>query len=160
MATIGTPAELDRILRKSFSDCGIRVAPDTRMTDVLETFRAIGITVAVEDGFLVLSQGSTVFHTAQALKGFATKPENAKFFVLQSGDPKSWTTEQKVAYLKTHSDSDFRRLIQQGPITPNVGAMDANMNRGDYLKLTRPEKMAFIAEFTDSAVAKIMSKSK
>jgi hypothetical protein len=157
-ATIGTPAELDRILRKNFSDCGIRIAPDTRMTDVLEAFKAIGVAVVVEDGFLVLSQGGTVFHTAQALKGFATKAENANFFVLQTGDPKSWTREQKVAYLRTHNDSDYRRLIQQGPISPNIGALDANMSKSDYLKLTRQEKLAFISEFKDDAVRQIMGK--
>ena len=155
-ATIGTPAELDRILRKNFSDCGIRVAPDARMTDVLESFKSLGVSVAVEDGLLVLSQGSTVFHTGQALKGFAAKTENARFFVLQSGDPRRWDVSQKVDYLRTHSDSDYRRLIQQGSITVGIGAMDANMCRSDYLKLTTQEKLAFIAEFGADAVGHVM----
>lgn len=160
MATIATGAALDRGLRKGFSDAGIRIAPDTTMTAVLEAFKALGITVELQDDILVIAQGGTEFNSARALRGFAAKPEHAKFFILQTGDPRSWTTEQKVEYLKTHNDSDYRRLIQSEPITVGVGALDANMSKADYLRLTRREKLDFISEFGTLAVSRVMARAK
>lgn len=159
-ATLGTSAQIDSALRIAFSEASVRLQPDTKITDVVAALAALGVTASVQDGVLVLAQGETTMHTVLALRGFASKSENAKFFVLSGAHPKTWSHKQKVEFLATHSDEDYRRLIQQPVLEAGIKTMDANMSKSDYLNLTRAEKVAFLREYGLDAAGRIMSKAK
>ncbi len=158
--TIGAPKTIDSALRRAFSEASIRVHPDTRMTDVLAAFEAMGITTEIQDGVLVLRQDQTSFNTSLALRSFANRPENAKFFVLETSDPKTWTAAKKVEYLRTHTADEFGRLCSQPVIEAGVKVLDVNMSRSDYENLTRKERVAFISEFGADSVSRIFRKAK
>jgi hypothetical protein len=120
----------------------------------------MGVTVEIEDGVLVLRQGATEMHTVKALRGFAQRPEHAKFFVIAGQHPSSWSSKQKVEFLASHSDDEYRALIQTAVLDAGVKVLDPNMSRADYQNLTRKEKVQFIREFGDGAVGRILGKAK
>jgi len=159
-AALGVTAGIDSALRKGFSEASVRLAPETRITDVIAALTAMGVSAAVEDGLLVLSQGDTQMHTGKALRNFAAKPEHTKFFVAEGSHPSQWSQQKKVEYLRTHTDEDYRKLVQSPALEAGVKTMDPNMSKAEYLALTRQEKLAFIREFSDKAVSKIMAKAK
>ena len=156
--SIGATKTVDSALRRAFSEASIRIHPDTRMTDVIESLTALGIAVTIQDGVLVLSQDTTTFNTSLALRNFAYKPGNEQYFILETHDPKSWTNERKIAFLKTHTVEEYGRLCSQPVIEAGIRVLDANMSRADYENLTRTEKVAFISEFGADAVSRILRK--
>jgi len=99
-ATIAVSASLDSALRKGFSEASVRVRPDTQMSAIVAALENMGLTVAIQDGTLVMSQGSTTMHTTLALRSLTTKPEFKDFFVLETSDPKTWTNERKMAFIR------------------------------------------------------------
>lgn len=153
---IGTTAAIDSALRRGFSEASVRVAPTTRMTDVISALETMGVTVAVDDGLLVLAQGATEMHTARALRSFAQRPEHEKFFVVEGSHPSQWSTQKKLDFLSTHSADDYAHLCHAPVLDAGVKTLDANMSRADYANLTRQEKLAFIAEFGPQGVERVM----
>jgi len=159
-ATIGVTAGIDSALRRAFSEASVRVAPDTRMTDIIAALTALGITATIEDAVLVLRQGETNFNTSLALRNFAKRPEHAKFFVSEGAHPKAWSDKKKIEYLRTHTDAEYRALLQSPVLEAGVKVLDPNMSRKDYEGLTRAERIAFISEFGSDAVGLIFQKAK
>lgn len=157
-ATIGTTGALDNALRRAFSDASIRLQPDCRMTDVCAALQTMGVIAELQDNVLVLRQDTTELHTTKALRSFAAMPQHERFIVKQGQHPSTWTRQQKVEYLKTHSDDDYRRLIQSPVLQSGVRTLDANMSREDYEQLTRAEKVAFVREFGPEGISRVMSK--
>jgi hypothetical protein len=157
-ATLGTSGAIDSALRRAFSEASVRLQPDTKISDIVAALAALGVTASVQDGVLILAQGETTMHTVLALRGFASKPENAKFFVLSGQHPKTWSHKEKVEYLKTHSDDDYRKLVQQPVLEAGVKTLDPNMSKSEYALLTRAERVAFIREFGDGAVSHILGR--
>jgi hypothetical protein len=157
--TIGTSAAIDSALRRAFSDSSVRLQPEARTTDIIGALETLGIACTVEDGLLLMRQGSTEMNTNRALRSFAARPEFAKFFVLSTEDPKTWTREQKTEYLRTHSPEEFGRLCSK-PIVATVRVLDANMSRADYANLSVAEKISFINEFGSEGVQRVMGKVK
>ncbi len=155
-ATIAVKANVDTALRKGFSEASVRPRPETQMSAIVGALEGLGITVAIEDGLLVLAQGTTQMHTGKALRTLATKPEFKDFFVQEGSHPSQWSTEKKIEYLKTHSDEEFRALLQAPALESGVRTMDPNMSRKDYANLTRGEKIAFLREFGADAARHIM----
>lgn len=161
MATqIGTSAAIDSALRRGFSEASVRLQPDTRMTDVIAALGTIGVTVEVQDGVLVLAQGSTMMNTALALRNFAARPEHTKFFVQHNNDPRKWTLKEKAEYLNDHTVDEYQRLCTGPVLDAGIKTLDANMSRADYAQLTRAEKSAFISEFGIAGVESVMGKKK
>ena len=148
----------DSALRRAFSDASVRLQPTTRITDIVAALETLGVTATVEDGLLVLKQGSTEMSTNRALRYFAARPEHSSFFVLTTADPKTWTVGQKTEYLRTHSAEEFGRLCLQPVLDAGIKTLDANMSRADYSKLTRAEKQAFIREYGDEGVSRVFGK--
>ena len=129
------------------------------MTDIIESLKVMGIGAEVQDGVLVLTQGATSFNTSLALRNFSIGPEYAKFFVLETSDPKTWSLAKKADYLRTHSSDDYGKLLCGPVVEAGIRVLDANMSRHDYLNLTRAEKCAFLSEFGDGAARRIMAKA-
>jgi hypothetical protein len=114
--------------------------------------------VAVEDNVLVMRQGATEFNTALALRSFSQKPEFAEFFVVEGAHPSQWSTTKRIEYLRTHSDDQYRALLQAPVLQAGIRTMDPNMAKTDYKNLTRSEKIAFLREYGSDAAARIMGK--
>lgn len=159
-ATIAVSASVDSALRRAFSEASVRLQPTALMSSVIAALEGLGIKVEITDGVLCLSQGATQMNTSLALRNFAKRPEFAGFFVIDGAHPSQWSTERKIEYLRTHSDEDFRNLLQQPVLESGIRALDPNMSRKDYANLTRAERMAFIREFSDDAVRRIYQKAK
>lgn len=159
-AAIGVSGAIDSALRRGFSEASVRLQPEAKISDIVTGLSTLGVTVTVEDGLLTLRQGDTEMVPAKALRTLTTKPEFQKFFVVDGQHPSTWSTRTKIEYLRTHSDDDFRRLIQAPVLEAGVRVLDPNMEKSAYLALTRKEKMQFISEYGDEAVRQIMRKVK
>jgi hypothetical protein len=157
---LGTTAQLDAALRRGFSEVSARPKPETKMTDVIAALAALGVTAELDEGLLVLKQDDKVFNVALCLRGFAAKPENAKFFVTAADDPKTWSAAMRTKYISEHGPDAWGRLVNGKALEPAVKVLDRNMSRADYLSLTTKEKLAFIAEFDADAVSAVMGKRK
>ena len=157
---LGTSSAIDSAIRRGFSEASVRVAPETRITDIVAALGTMGVTAEIQDGVLVLAQSGTEMHTVKALRNFAARPENTKFFVQEGQHPSQWSTKKKIEFLSTHSDDEYRRLVQSPVLEAGVRTLDPNMSKGDYLNLTRKEKMQFIAEFGSDAVGHVLGKAK
>ncbi|MGA9810140.1 MAG: hypothetical protein ACLPH5_04600 [Candidatus Sulfotelmatobacter sp.] len=155
-ATIGTTSGLDSALRRAFSEASVRVAPDTRMTDIVTALGVMGVSIEVQDGVLVLQQGATAFNTSLALRNFSQRPEHAKFFILETLDPKTWTNARKMKYIAEHGQDAWGKLCCAPVIEAGIKVLDVNMSKHDYMGLTRSEKIAFLREFGSDAAARIM----
>ena len=79
-------------------------------------------------------------------------------FVIDGAHPSQWSKERKIEYLSTHTDEQYRALIQSPVLDAGVKTMDPNMSRKDYSNLTRSEKIAFLREFGSDAASRIMQK--
>lgn len=159
MATqVTVNAALDSALRRGLSEAGARPKPETTMTQIVEALAATGVTAELLDGILVLRQEQTQFNVAMALKGFAAKPENVRFFVTENDNPKNWTPEMRTKYIRENGPDAWARLANGKPLQPAVKVLDRNMGRADYAQLTRQEKLDFIREFGVSAVEKILGR--
>jgi len=156
-ATIGINRELDAALRKAFSDARVRIAPNAKLADIKAALEAMGLTVAVEDGFLVLTQGTTAMHTNIALKNFANRPENAQYFVLETSHPSTWTQQKKIEFLRNHTPDEYAQLLR-GPKTPGIGVLSLDLTRAEYLSLTTQERVAFVREYGPQGVATVMAR--
>lgn len=159
-ATVGVSSSIDSALRRAFSEASVRLQPETKISDVVAALGTMGIGVEVQDGVLVLQQGSTSFNTALALRNFAKRPEHENFFVQDGAHPSQWSKEKKIEFLRTHTDEEYRTMIQSPVLEAGVKTMDPNMSRADYKNLTRAEKIAFLREFGSDAAARIMQKAK
>ena len=157
---LGTSAAIDSALRRGFSEASVRLHPDTRITDVVAALAAMGITTEVQDGCLVLRQDQTMLHTTMSLRNFAKRPEHSKFFVQEGAHPSQWSTQKKVEFLSTHSDDDYRALVQSPVLEAGVRVLDPNMSKSAYKNLTRKEKIAFLAEYGEIAAGRILAKAK
>ena len=159
-ATIGIAASVDNALRRAFSEASVRLKPETKISDIVKALEALGLTVAIQDGILVMSQGSTTMHTTLALRSLTTKPEFAPFFVLETLDPKTWTNARKMAYVTEHGSDAYGKLCSAPVIEAGIKVLDPNMTLTDYENLTRAERIAFIREYGSDAVGRIHQKSK
>jgi len=157
---IKVTAALDSALRRAFSDAGVRVAPSATMTDVVARFNAMGISCEVESGCLVLLQDSRQFNVALACKAFSAKPENASLFITENTDTGEWTQKQKSEFISKHGYEAWHARVTGPQLEAGVRVLDANMEKRDYLSLTRSEKMNFINEFGYGAVTAIMGRKK
>jgi hypothetical protein len=155
-ATIGITGELDSALRRGFSDAGVRLQPETKTSEIVAALTTLGLTIEIQDGILLLQQGSTQMNTSLALRNFSTRPEHAKFFVLRGDHPSSWSKEDKVKYLRTHSADEYARLCRSQALDPGIKVLDPNMSAKDYRQLTRQERMQFIALYGADAVSRVM----
>ena len=158
-ATFGTTGAIDSALRRGFSEASVRVAPATKISDVVAALGAMGVTVELQDNVLVMAQSGTEMHTVKALRSFAARPEHTKFFVIDGAHPAQWSREKKIEFLSTHTDDEFRALVQTPVLQAGIRTMDSNMSKSDYLQLTRQEKIAFIGEYGPDAVGRIVGKS-
>jgi hypothetical protein len=156
-ATIGMSRELDAAIRKGFSDARVRLAPDVKLGDIVKALEAMGVQCSVQDSFLILSQGSTMLHTELSLKTFATKPENAKFFVLEGSHPSTWSTSTKTKWIAEHSADEYAKLLRQ-PREPGIGVLSLDLTRAQYLSLTREEKLDFVRNFGSDGVSRVMAR--
>jgi len=154
---IGIAAGIDSALRRGFSEASVRVAPHTRMTDIVASLEQLGITVTITEGVLLLAQGVTQMNTALALRSFAARPENAKYFVQEGAHPSQWSREKKIEYLSTHTDDEYRALIQSPALEADIRVLDPNMKKADYLNLTRHEKMLFVDTYGPDAVGRVLA---
>jgi hypothetical protein len=111
-ATIAVTASVDSALRRAFSEASVRLLPTARMSSLIAALQGLGIEVGVEDNVLVLKQGQTEFNTSLALRSFSAKPEVAEFFVQEGAHPRQWTREKTLKYLATHSEAEYRALLQ------------------------------------------------
>jgi len=159
-ATLGVGAAIDSALRHGFSDASVRLMPETRVSDVVKALEVLGITVEMQDGTLVLKQGEMTLHTVLSLRNFAKRTESGKFFVQEGQHPNTWSRERKVEFLRTHSDDEYRALLQSPVLEAGIKTLDPNMSRSEYLGLTRKEKQLFIREYGADTVGRIMRKSK
>jgi hypothetical protein len=159
-ATLGTTAAVDAALRRGFSEASVRVAPEARMTDIVAALGAMGVTVELQDGVLVLAQSGTEMHTTKALRNFSQRPEHANFFVQEGAHPSQWSTKKKVEFLSAHTDDEYRALVQSPVLEAGIRVLDPNMAKADYLNLTRAERVRFITEYGDDAVRHILGKAK
>ena len=155
--TIGMSRELDAAIRKGFSDAKVRIAPDAKLGDIVAALEAMGVSVAVEDGFLVMSQSGTPLHTSLSLKTFASKPEHAKYFILEGSHPSAWSTSTKSRYIKDHGLAAYERLLRQ-PKEHGIGTLSLDLTRAQYLSLTMAEKQAFIAAYGVEGVQRVMAR--
>lgn len=161
MATqLGTTAAIDAALRRGFSEASVRVAPTTKMTDIVAALAAMGIITEIQDGTLVLRQDQTMMHTVLSLRNFAKMPEHAKFFVQDGAHPSTWSMAKKIEYLSEHSDDEYRALVQSPVLEAGIRVLDPNLSKTDYLNLTRQEKVQFVAAYGADAVGRAMSKKK
>jgi hypothetical protein len=149
--------ELDSALRRAFSDASIRVRPETKMTDVLHALEALGVSAAVEDGILVLTQGQTEMNPPKALKNFAHREGNENFFILETVDPKTWTNAKRIAYIREHGSEAYGKICREPVLAPAVRVLDPRMSKADYTQLTRQEKINFVREYGEDAVRRIFS---
>jgi hypothetical protein len=160
MAILGTTAQLDSALRRGFSEVGARPKPETKMTDVIAGLNSLGVTAEMDAGLLILKQGDTVFNSGLCLRGLAARAEFAHLFVTHADNPHNWTTEMKMQFIREHGADAWARKANGPVLTPTVGVLDQNMSYADYQNLTRQERVAFIREFGDLAVSRIMQKRK
>jgi hypothetical protein len=128
------------------------------MSSLIAALQGLGIEVGVEDGVLVMRQGTTEFNTSLALRNFSQKGEFAEFFVVEGAHPSQWSTTKRIEYLRTHSDDQYRALLQAPALEAGIKVLDPNMPKNDYVRLTRAEKVQFIREFGDEAARRIMGK--
>ena len=157
-AAIAVSATVDSALRRAFSEASVRLQPDALMSSLIAALEGLGIKVEITDGVLCLSQGQTQMNTSLALRNFSKRPENVAFFVIDGAHPSQWSKERKIEYLSTHTDEQYRALIQSPVLDAGVRTMDPNMSRKDYSNLTRSEKIAFLREFGSDAASRIMQK--
>jgi hypothetical protein len=157
---IKVTAHLDVALRRAFSDAGVRVRPETTMTQVVAGFNALGISVEAQDGVLVLKQDTREFNTVIACRSFASKPEHSGLFVTAQSNPKEWNAQEKSAYISKNGYAAFEQLVTGKQLDASVKVLDANMSRKDYENLTRKERCAFIAEYGAGAVSVIMGRKR
>ena len=159
-ATVGVTSAVDSALRRAFSEASVRLAPETKITDVIAALGTLGIVAEITDGVLVLRQDQTQFNTSLALRNFSKRPEHAKFFVQEGQHPAQWSTKTKIEYINKNGEAAYRKLCQSPVLDAGIKVLDPNMRRADYLQLTRQERMSFISEYGDAAVAKIFQKAK
>lgn len=157
-ATITVGAALDSALRREFSNASIRLRPETRMTDVIASLSKMGVVAELQDDVLVLRQERTQMHTTLALRTWAKMKEHEQFIVVEGQHPYQWSREKKIEFLRTHSDDEYRALIQQPVLDSGVKVLDANMSREDYDRLTTKEKVLFVKTFGEAGVRRVMSK--
>jgi hypothetical protein len=153
-ATIGTTAQIDSALRRAFSDASVRVRPETKMTDVLAALTAMGLTVSITDGVLLLAQDQTQMNTSLALRNFSK--QHPQFFILETSDPKTWTQQKKIEFIRQNGNDAYGKLCCAPVIEAGIRVLDVNMSKTDYLNLTRAERICFIREFGSDAVARVM----
>jgi hypothetical protein len=154
-ATLAISAELDSAFRRAFSEAGVKLQPETKTSDIVSALGNMGVSASIQDDVLLLAQGQTQMNTSLALRSFSTKPENAKFFILETVDPRTWRTAKKIEYIAKHGEQAYRKLVQTPVLEAGVRVLDPNMGRADYQNLTRQEKMEFIRQYGDSAVSRI-----
>jgi len=159
-ATISISSSIDSALRMAFSQASVRVKPETLMSSVIAALQGLGIKVEITDGVLCLAQGETQMNTSLALRNFSKKPEYAAFFVIEGQHPAQWSREKKIEFLRNHSDEEYRKLVQEPVLAPNVSCLDPNMPASQYKLLTRQEKMQFISAFGESAVRRLFERGK
>jgi hypothetical protein len=63
-----------------------------------------------------------------------------------------------MTYIAEHGTDEWGKLCSQPVIEAGIKTMDPNMSKADYRALTRSERIAFIREFGDGAVSRIMQK--
>lgn len=160
MATIAVSASVDSALRMAFSQASVRVKPETLMSSVIAALEGLGLTVKVEDGVLCMTQGATEMNPILALRNFSKKPEFQQFFVQEGQHPSQWSKEKKIAFLRDHTDEEYRALLQSPVLESGLRVLDPNMPASQYKLLTRQEKMQFISAFGESAVRKIFERGK
>lgn len=154
--TIGVSATIDRALRCAFSDARLRLAPDAKLTEIIESLKAMGVECAVQDGFFAMMQQGTSLHTSLALRSFAEK--HKQFFILEdSHDARTWSVTRKSEYLRDHSPEEFAQLLRN-PQQGGVGVLSLDMTRQEYQNLSNAEKRAFVNEFGPGGVAKVMAR--
>lgn len=159
-ATIGVTAGVDSAMRRGFSEASVRLQPEAKISEIITALGTLGVTAAVEDGLLILRQDTTELHTHKALRSFAARPEFAKFFVLSSDDPKTWTVAEKTKFIRQFGADAYGKRCAAPVLEAGIRTLDPNMSRTEYLKLTTRERIAFIREFGDDAVRKVMQKLK
>ena len=143
---IKVSSELDRLLRKSFSDAGVRLTPDAQSTEIVSRLNAIGVSVEIESGVLSLKDANDgrQFNTSLALRGLSTKPDTGHLFITDNSNPKDWTVSQRVAFINAHGADAWGRKVNGTTLQPGVRVLDRNMTKKEYLSLTRAERIAFI----------------
>lgn len=159
-ATISVSSSVDSALRRAFSEASVRLQPDALMSSIIAALEGLGIEISIQDDVLVMQQGATQMNTSLALRNFAKRPEYAQFFVLEGNHPTQWSREKKIEFLKTHSDEEFRAMLQAPVLEQGIKCLDPNMSRQSYEQLTRSERMQFIKEYGSDAVGRIYQKTK
>lgn len=155
-ATIGISNALDGAFRKACSDAGVRLKPGASISAIIAAFEAMGITSSVDQGLLVLQQGTTFLHPGLSLRTFASKKENEVHFVTSGSHPSTWEPEQKVAYLRTHTADEYGKLLRQPVLEPGIRTLSLDMTSDQYKNLTPEEKVQFVREYGSDGVSRVM----
>lgn len=157
---IGVEAAVDLALRRAFSEASVRLQPDTLISDLIKALGTLHVRCDIEDGLLILKQDDTELHTHKALRSFSQRPEFQKFFIIETDDPKTWTQERKLKYIREHGDLAYGKLCASPVLEAGIRTLDPNMSKTDYLNLTTKERVLFIRTYGDKAVSAIMRKAK
>lgn len=152
------PAELDRQVRISFSGLKIRLAPNTKVSDIIDTLqKEHGVAASAADGLLSLRQNDSEASTGRVLRAFAE--QHPQFFITEQDDVSKWSTQQKTSFIAKHGvDAFTAKVSQQSNSRAAVGVLDPGMSAQDWKSLTTAEKTAFIREHGDTAVSRIMAR--
>jgi hypothetical protein len=106
---------------------------------------------------LELSQNGAPVNTVTVLTSLAQKaPE---FFITATGDPKTWTREQKIDYLRTHSAEEYEMLCAGKQQRADV-ALDPQMTVEEWRTLDWQSKNLMIKTYDPKVIALIQARHK
>lgn len=157
MSTVTITPALDLALRQAIAQCRLRLTPLARSSEIITRLETFGITASLNLGMLELSQNGAPVNTVTVLTSLAQKaPE---FFITATGDPKTWTREQKIDYLRTHSAEEYEMLCAGKQQRADV-ALDPQMTVEEWRTLDWQSKNLMIKTYDPKVIALIQARHK
>jgi hypothetical protein len=157
MSTVTITPALDLALRQAIAQCRLRLTPLARSSEIITRLETFGITASLNLGMLELSQNGAPVNTVTVITSLAQKaPE---FFITATGDPKTWTREQKVEFLRTHSDLEYQMLYTGKQQRADV-ALDPQMTVEEWRTLDWQSKNLMIKTYDPKVIAAIQARHK
>jgi hypothetical protein len=157
MSTVTITPALDLALRQAIAQCRLRLTPLARSSEIITRLETFGVTASLNLGMLELSQNGAPVNTVTVITSLAQKaPE---FFITATGDPKTWTREQKVEFLRTHSDLEYQMLYTGKQQRADV-ALDPQMTVEEWRTLDWQSKNLMIKTYDPKVIAAIQARHK
>jgi hypothetical protein len=157
MSTVTITPALDLALRQAIAQCRLRLTPLARSSEIITRLETFGVTASLNLGMLELSQNGAPVNTVTVITSLAQKaPE---FFITATGDPKTWTREQKVEFLRTHSDLEYQMLCTGKQQRADV-ALDPQMTVEEWRMLDWQSKNLMIKTYDPKVIAAIQARHK